>query len=43
MEYKKIVFVFLSNRTYPTRDNNLLGEHDVRTRMQGLIYEALMD
>ena len=40
---KEIVFVFLSNRTYPTRDNNLLGEHDVRTRMQGLIYEALMD
>jgi len=40
---KEIVFVFLSNRTYPTRDNNLLGEHDVRTRMQGLIYDALMD
>jgi beta-glucosidase-like glycosyl hydrolase/CubicO group peptidase (beta-lactamase class C family) len=39
---KEIVFVFLSNRTYPTRANNLLGEHDIRTRMQGLVYDALI-
>ena len=40
---EEIVFVFLSNRTFPTRANNLMGEHDIRTRMQGLIYDALID
>ena len=40
---KEIVFVFLSNRTYPTMDNGLLVSHNIRTRIQGLVYEALED
>lgn len=39
----EIVFVFLSNRTYPTMENNLLGEHNIRTRMQQLVYDARND
>ena len=39
---KDLIFVFLSNRTYPSMSNNLLGEHNIRTRMQKLVYEALI-
>ena len=39
----EIVFVFLSNRTYPTMENNLLGKHNVRTRMQALVEAARID
>ena len=39
----EIVFVFLSNRTYPSMENNLLGEHNIRTRMQQLVYDARTD
>ena len=38
---KEIVFVFLSNRTFPTMDNRLLVNHNIRTRIQRLIYDAL--
>ena len=37
-----LIFVFLSNRTYPTMTNNLLGEKNIRTRMQSLIYKSLI-
>jgi CubicO group peptidase (beta-lactamase class C family) len=39
----EIVYVFLSNRVYPTRSNNLLGKHNIRTRVQGLIQDAILD
>lgn len=38
-----IVFVFLSNRTYPSMKNNLLGTHNIRTRMQALVEAARLD
>ena len=38
-----IVYVFLSNRVYPTRENNKLGDADIRTVVQGLIQESIMD
>jgi|TARA_B110000196_G_scaffold240816_1_gene209331 beta-N-acetylhexosaminidase len=38
---KEIVFVFLSNRTFPTMENKLLVSHNIRTRIQGLLYDAL--
>ena len=38
----EIVYVFLSNRVYPTRENNKLGEADIRTVVQGLIQEAIV-
>ena len=37
-----LIFVFLSNRTYPSMTNNLLGQHNIRTRMQGLVYRSLI-
>ena len=37
-----LIFVFLSNRTYPSMSNNLLVKHNIRTRIQKLIYEALI-
>ena len=39
----EIVYVFLSNRVYPTRENNKLGEADIRTVVQGLIQEAIIN
>ena len=40
---QEIVYVFLSNRTYPDSKNNLLLKHDIRTEIQRLIYEAIID
>ena len=37
----KLVYVFLSNRVYNTRDNNLLGRMNIRGKIQDAIYEAL--
>jgi len=37
-----LVYVFLSNRTYPTMDNSKLYEMDFRPRIQTAIYEALL-
>jgi beta-N-acetylhexosaminidase len=36
----QITYVFVSNRTYPTMDNNLLGSTDMRTVIQQAIYDA---
>jgi CubicO group peptidase (beta-lactamase class C family) len=38
----EIVYVFLSNRVYPTRENNKLGEADIRTKVQALIQESIV-
>ena len=40
---EEIVYVFLSNRTYPDSDNRLLIKHNVRTKIQQLIYDAIED
>ena len=40
---EEIVYVFLSNRTYPDSTNNLLLKQDIRTEIQRLIYEAIID
>ena len=37
----KLVFVFLSNRVYPTRDNNKLSQMSIRGKIQDAIYKAL--
>ena len=37
-----IVYVFLSNRTYPTADNRMLISSDLRSRIQEVIYEAII-
>ncbi len=39
---QELIFVFLSNRTYPSLKNNLLGEKNIRTRMQALVHKALI-
>ena len=39
----EIVYVFLSNRVYPTRENNKLGDADIRTVVQKLIQESITD
>ena len=40
---KGIVYIFLSNRVYPDAENNKLLKMDVRTRIQQVIYDALVD
>lgn len=37
----KLVYVFLSNRVYNTRANNLLGQLGIRGKIQDAIYEAI--
>lgn len=39
----EIVYVFLSNRVHPTRENNKLGDEDIRTKVQKLIQEAIIE
>jgi CubicO group peptidase (beta-lactamase class C family) len=38
-----LVYVFLSNRTYPTAENRALIESSLRTEIQAAIYQAIMD
>ncbi len=38
---KELVYVFLSNRTYPTASNTLLVKSGLRTRIQQAIYDAI--
>lgn len=38
-----LVYIFLSNRVYPTRENKKLYELNTRTRIQQVIYDALLE
>ena len=38
-----LVFIFLSNRTYPSMYNNKLNKMDVRPSIQGIVYDALIN
>ncbi|OIQ28541.1 MAG: beta-N-acetylglucosaminidase [Bacteroidetes bacterium MedPE-SWsnd-G2] len=40
---EEIVYIFLSNRTYPSASNNSLLRENVRTEIQRLIYEAILE
>lgn len=37
----KLVYVFLSNRVYPTRENRKLYQFNTRTNIQEVVYEAI--
>jgi len=36
-----IVYVFLSNRTFPSMNNSKLSDNNVRTEIQRIIYDSL--
>jgi len=38
-----ITYIFLSNRTYPSMNNNKFGRNEYRPRIQTVIYDAFMD
>ncbi len=38
-----ILYIFLSNRVFPTMTNNKLGERNIRTDIHNLIYEAIIN
>ena len=40
---KEIVYVFLANRTYPKSASNLLLKENIRTEIQALIYESIIE
>ncbi|MEN1785440.1 MAG: glycoside hydrolase family 3 N-terminal domain-containing protein [Bacteroidota bacterium] len=40
---EELVYVFLSNRTYPSMRNNLLVKSGLRTRIQQAIYDAIVN
>ena len=37
----QIVYVFLSNRVYPTASHNKLAKNNIRTKIQDIIYESI--
>jgi CubicO group peptidase (beta-lactamase class C family) len=39
---ENIVFVFLSNRTYPSMKNQKINEEQIRQRLHGVAYRAMM-
>ncbi|NHN26826.1 serine hydrolase [Flavobacterium jejuense] len=39
----EIVYIFLSNRTYPEAKTNILSKENIRENIQKVIYEAIMD
>jgi len=38
---EEIIYVFLSNRVHPVSSNTKLIDEDIRTKIQGIIYESL--
>jgi len=38
----QIVFIFLSNRTFPSMNNNTFGKYEFRPRIQSVIYNAMI-
>lgn len=40
---EEIVYVFLSNRTFPTADNRTIISSDLRSRIQQAIYDAIIE
>jgi CubicO group peptidase (beta-lactamase class C family) len=40
---KEIVYIFLSNRTYPNESVNKLSKENIREDIQSVIYEAIED
>jgi beta-N-acetylhexosaminidase len=36
-----LVYIFLSNRVYPSRDNSLFGQLNIRSKIQDAIYRSL--
>ena len=39
----RLVYIFLSNRTYPNEFNTKLSDENIRTKIQSAIYRALKD
>ncbi len=39
---KDLIFIFLSNRIYPSVDNNSINTLKIRKRIQDVAYEALL-
>jgi len=38
-----LIYVFLSNRTFPNANNRKLIENNIRTRIQDLMYQSIWD
>lgn len=38
-----LIYIFLSNRTYPTMENRIFGRKNYRPRVQSVFYQAMMD
>ena len=40
---QEIIYVFLSNRTYPDSKINRLSKENIRSEIQRFIYDAIID
>lgn len=38
----QLIYIFLSNRTYPSMANNKLGKEDYRSRIQDIVYRSIL-
>ncbi len=38
----KLLYVFLSNRTYPSMNNNVMGKENYRSKLQSIIYRSFL-
>jgi CubicO group peptidase (beta-lactamase class C family) len=38
-----LIYVFLSNRTYPTMENNKFGKNNYRPDVQSVIYRSIIN
>ena len=39
----QLIVIFLSNRVYPTSDNNKISKLNIRTKIHDLFYKAVAD
>lgn len=39
---EEIIYIFLSNRTYPTAEKNVLSQQNIRENIQQVIYDAIV-
>jgi beta-N-acetylhexosaminidase len=38
----QLIYIFLSNRTFPSMENNKMGKEDYRSRIQDIVYRSLL-
>ncbi len=40
---ENLIYILLTNRVFPTRNNNLLGRYNIRNTIQQAIYDSILE